>query len=395
MTGEIKWALNKKTIHPDMDDTDYLFSKDEISSAISCFGKSVLYKTTPLLKLKALSEKLGIEGLYVKDESCRLGHKSFKVLGGFYAILKYLAKRLGKDIGNLDFNDLVSENIGDITFSCATDGNHGFGVAWTAQLLHQKAVVYMPKGSSSKRVQNIESTGAKVIVTDRNYDDTVRIARCDAEKNGWVIIQDTAWEGYREIPCRIIQGYSIIAAEALEQMEAEYAAKPSHIFVQAGVGALAAAVIGYFVAAFPENPPVMSVVEPETADCLYQSIKAGKMTKVGGNLDTIMAGLACGEPNPIAWEIIKRYCSMAISVPDYIAEKGMRSLAKPVKDDIPVVSGESGAVTAGLVIELLESGKCSDLKKALRIDGNSKILVISTEGDTDPDIYAKIVNGTK
>ena len=398
MKDNIKWVLNRNSVDPNIGETDLLFKVDEISKAIACFSRHALYKPTPVYKLEALSERLGVEGIYVKDESGRMGLKSFKVLGGFYAISRYLAKKLGKDSNDIDFNEFMSEEnrrkTGEITFACTTDGNHGFGVAWTAQQLNQKAVVYMPKGSSPKRVENIETTGAKVIVTDRNYDDTVRITISDAEKNGWVIIQDTAWEGYSEIPCNILQGYSIIAAEALEQMKGDYGAAPSHIFVQVGVGALAAAIIGYFAAAFPVNPPVMVTVEPRVADCLYRSIKAGELTNVGGDLNTIMAGLACGEPNPIAWEVIRRHCSAAVSVPDCIAEEGMRVLAKPIKEDKRIVSGESGAVTTGLVIEVLKNGRYADLKKTLHIDESSKILVISTEGDTDPDIYERIVNST-
>lgn len=397
MKDDFKYAFNTNKTDWETENTVSIFNKDEINRVKKFFSMNALYKPTPLNKLESLSEKFGIEGLYVKDESCRLGLKSFKVLGGFYAISKYLAEKLGIDMNDMDFNQFESEKIrqktGEITFTCATDGNHGFGVAWTAHQLNQKAVIYMPKGSSQKRVENIESTGAKVIVTDKNYDDTVRIAISEAEKNGWAIIQDTAWEGYTEIPCSILQGYAIIASEALEQMMTDHGVKPSHIFIQAGVGALAAAIIGYFASVFPDDPPVMAVVEPIAADCIYQSIKAGELTKVGGNLETIMAGLACGEPNPIAWETMRRYCDAAISVPDYVAEKGMRILAKPLKNDQKIVSGESGAVTTGLVLELVENSRYSDLRDTLKIDKGSKILVISTEGDTDPDIYAKIVNG--
>lgn len=274
MTEEIKWALNKNKTGTGTGETDLLFGDGEISGVMEFFRNCTFYKPTPLYKLEALSEKLGVEGIYVKDESSRLGHKSFKTLGGFYAILKYLAQKLGKRIDEMDLDELRSEafrkKLGEITFACTTDGNHGFGVAWTAQQLQQKAVVYMPKGSSPKRVENIEAVGAKVIVTDKNYDDTVRITVSEAEKNGWVVVQDTAWEGYKDIPCSIIQGYSVIAAEALEQMRREHSLRPSHIFVQAGVGALAAAIIGYFAAAVPSDPPVMTVVEPEAADCVYR-----------------------------------------------------------------------------------------------------------------------------
>lgn len=394
--GSIEWVLNRKIMELGEHGRKDLFDYSEIEKAITYFKKYSQYKPSPLFKLEALSKQLGIEGIYIKDESDRFGLKSFKVLGGFLAISKLLAARLGKDLSEVDFNLLKSresrEKTGEITFACTTDGNHGFGVAWTARQLDQKAVVYMPAGSSANRVKRIEETRARVIVTDKNYDDTVRITISDAMSNGWEIIQDTAWEGYTRIPADIIQGYGIIAAEAVEQMRDFDYGRPTHIFVQAGVGALAAAVTGYFAAAFPEAPPVMVVVEPHAANCIYRSLKLGRLVKVDGGLKTIMAGLACGEPNPIAWDIIRRVAGAAVSVHDRIAEKGMRMLANPVRKDKRIISGESGAVTAGLVVELLSDNRYGELKAALKIDEKSKILLINTEGDTDPDIYKRIVN---
>lgn len=397
MTSCIHLAINRNRSDSKSIEVNSLFREEEIRRAIRCFGKSPLYARTPLHNLRALAGRLGVAGIYVKDESGRFGLNSFKVLGGFYAILNYLAGQLGKELGELDFEDFKKPEyrkvLGDITFTSATDGNHGFGVAWTAQQLGGKAVIFMPKGSSENRVRHIEDTGARVIVTNCNYDDTVRIAQAEADKYGRVIIQDTAWEGYEAIPRDIMKGYAIIAAEAMAQMKEDYGAPPTHVFVQAGVGALAAAVVGYFTAACPEAPPVMIIVEPIEANCIYQSVKEGVLTKVSGELKTIMAGLACGEPNPIAWEILRHHCYAAAAVSDAIAEEGMRLLAKPLEGDPGIVSGESGAVTAGMVLHLLYDQDKSGMKDTLHLDRDSKILVISTEGDTDPDIYAKIIGG--
>lgn len=353
------------------------------------------YSKTPLIRLKNLSNQLGVAEILVKDESYRFRLNAFKVLGGTYAIGNLLAKRLGLSIEEVNFQILrskeIKEKLGEITFVTATDGNHGKGVAWTANQLGQKSVVYMPKGSSEYRLNNIKKEGADATITDMNYDDAVRLATENAKKYGWEMIQDTAWEGYEDVPKWIMQGYSTLMLEAVEQMEEIKVEKPTHVFIQAGVGSLAGAVQGFLAAYYGEDRPITVVVEPNKADCIYRSAKNKRRTFVTGDMDTIMAGLACGEPNTIGWEILRDYTDAFISCPEYVTANGMRVLGNPLKGDDRVISGESGAVTTGMVYSILTDETLKDLKEQLKIDKNSRILVISTEGDTDPEHYRKIV----
>lgn len=338
---------------------------------------------------------MGIKEFLVKDESKRFGLNAFKVLGGSYAIGNFLAERLGKDISEVDFNMLKSEEtkkkLGDITFYTATDGNHGRGVAWAANQLGQKSVVYMPKGSSEYRLNKIKAEGADASITDMNYDEAVRLADKNAKATGGEVIQDTAWEGYIKVPTWIMQGYGTLMLEAVEQMKAYGIDAPTHVFLQAGVGAMAGAVQGMIAAIFPQNRPITTIVEPEVANCIFRSAENHEMTNVTGDMFTIMAGLACGEPNPIGWDIMKDYSDAFISCPEYVAADGMRLLGNPMGNNPRVISGESGAVTAGIVYELLTDENLKELKEKLKLDENSKVLVISTEGDTDPDSYRNIV----
>ncbi|MDR2487648.1 MAG: diaminopropionate ammonia-lyase, partial [Clostridiales Family XIII bacterium] len=318
---------------------------------------------------------------------------AFKVLGGSFAIGNYLAKRLGVDISELPFDKLVSdeicEKLGDVTFVTATDGNHGRGVAWTANQLRKKSVVYMPKGSSLERLENIRKEGAEASITDMNYDEAVRLANSMAETKGWVMVQDTAWEGYTDIPTWIIQGYATMGLEAYTQLPE----KPTHIFLQAGVGSFAASVTGLFASIYGEDRPVVTIVEPNKADCVFRTAEAndGERRFVTGDMDTIMAGLACGEPCTIGWNVLRDYADNFVSCPDYISAKGMRMLGNPVADDPKVVSGESGAVTLGLVAELMQNPDYASYKEQIGLDAHSKILCFSTEGATDLAGYRSIV----
>jgi diaminopropionate ammonia-lyase len=355
------------------------------------------YGETPLHRLDNLAEMFGVGGIFIKDESFRFGLNAFKVLGASFAIARYLAKRLGTDVDHLDFSALTSPEIrnrlGDITFVSATDGNHGHGVAWTARKLNQRAVVYMPKGSSPARLDRIRAEGATAFITDLNYDETVRLSNEAARKNHWVIVQDTAWDGYEEIPTWIMQGYGTIAMEALEQMGQYGLKKPTHIFVQAGVGSLAGTIQGYCASIFGDDRPKTIIVEPNSADCLYRSATANdeKSRCVGGELATIMAGLACGEPNPLGWSILRDYSDMFISCPDWVSAKGMRILANPLGNDPRIISGESGAVTAGLLALLMQEESLREARKTLELAESSQVLLISTEGATDPEKYRRIV----
>lgn len=366
----------------------------EKAEEIKKFHKTFpMYQLTPLVELKETAAYFGLGNLYVKDESYRFGLNAFKVLGGSHAIGKYLAGKLGKELDEVSYEILVAdetrEELGDITFVTATDGNHGRGVAWTANQFKQKSVVYMPKGSAQERLDNIKAAGADASITDMNYDDAVRLANRQAQEKGWVLVQDTAWEGYEEIPTWIMQGYGTMALEALEQLPE----KPTHIFLQAGVGSMAAAIAGFFTSVYQENRPMIIIVEPNKADCFYRTVEAddGNMHFVTGDMDTIMAGLACGEPCSIAWDILKDCADYYISCPDYVAAKGMRILGNPAKGDTRVVSGESGASAFGCVAEIMSNPELRKIKEQLQLDEKSRVLFFSTEGDTDKANYKAIV----
>lgn len=355
------------------------------------------YRVTPLAKLDRLAKSLGIAGVYVKDESYRFGLNAFKVLGGSFAIASLLAEKLGMDISRVSFDMLrsgdVRSRLGDAVFVTATDGNHGRGVAWTAEKLGCRSVVYLPKGAVAARVHAIREAGAEVIVTDLNYDDAVRLAARMAEEKGWWLVQDTAWEGYEKVPAWIMQGYTTMAVEALEQLRLYGEQRPTHVFLQAGVGSMAGAVLGYLVNRYGPDYPASIIIEPENAACLYQSAgaKDKKLCRTEGSLETIMAGLACGEPCSIAWEILRDYSDYYCACPDYVAAKGMRILANPLGNDPKVVSGESGAVGAGLLAILMQNRDLFAMREAFGLDEKSVVLLFSTEGNTDPENYRDVV----
>lgn len=373
---------------------DINFLNEEEARKVQQFHASFpVYEKTPLAALPDTAAALGLGAMYVKDESYRFGLNAFKVLGGSYAIGNYLAQKLGMDISELPYEKMISdevrEKLGEITFVTATDGNHGRGVAWTANQLKQKAVVYMPKGSAEERLKNIQAEGADASITDLNYDEAVRLANSQAEKNGWVMVQDTAWEGYEDIPTWIMQGYGTMGFEAWGQLPE----KPTHIFLQAGVGSMAGAVTGFFSNVYKEDRPIITIVEPNKADCLFRTAEAndGKLHFVTGDMNTIMAGLACGEPCSIGWNVLHSYADNFISCPDYAAAKGMRILGNPDGKDGKVISGESGAATVGCVAEIMTNPDLAWLKEKLQLDENSKVLFFSTEGDTDKENYKAVV----
>lgn len=354
------------------------------------------YKPTPLVRLERLARTWGLMDIFVKDEGPRFGLNAFKVLGGSYAVARLVCQKLGRPLSEVPYAQLVSdevrEKVGQITLTTATDGNHGRGVAWAAERLGQKAVIYMPKGSAPARVAAIRSHGAEVEVTDLNYDDAVRLSCRKAEENGWYVVQDTSWEGYEEVPLWIMQGYMTMCAEAVDQLRAEDAF-PTHIFVQAGVGALAGAVVGYLAQVYRDPQPKFIIMEPNNAACIFASAAAGdgKPHAVKGDLETIMAGLACGEPNPISWEILRDIPSGYISCADFLAANGMRILANPLRGDDPVEAGESGSIGIGLMEALATKEDFQDLKTALGIGPDSTLLCFNTEGATDPVNYQEII----
>lgn len=377
------------------------FSEAEAKKAHDFHASFDVYAETPLTGLPGLAKALGVASVHVKDESYRFGLNAFKVLGGSYALGRYIAKRLGEDIAQLPASRILSQEVraklGDVTFVTATDGNHGRGVAWTANRLRQHSVVYMPKGSAAERLANIRAEGADASITDLNYDEAVRLANRQAEEKGWVMVQDTAWEGYTDIPLWIMQGYTTMGYEIVRQLEAQGAEKPTHVFLQAGVGSMAGAMTGFLTSYYGKDRPFITIIEPNKADCVFRTAEArdGKLHFVTGDMDTIMAGLACGEPCTIGWEVLKNCADAFISCPDYAAADGMRILAAPVRGDAPIVSGESGAATVGCVSNILLRQSLAELKEKLHLDENSRVLFISTEGDTDKDNYRKVVWGGK
>ena len=392
MSQDLKWKMNEM---PKTEDKNLpLMAIEEVKKARSFHESCPQYSETPLADLKGMAEYLGLDRVCVKDESYRFGLNAFKVLGGSYAIARYIGEETGKDISELPYSVLTSqelrEKFGTATFYSATDGNHGRGVAWAANKLHQKSVIIMPKGSTVTRLNHIKAENAEAWISEVNYDECVRQAAKLAEKTEHgVMVQDTAWEGYEKIPAWIMEGYGTMADEAGDQ----YGGRPTHIFVQAGVGSLAGAVVGYFANRYRENPPVMVVVEASAADCLYRGAAAGdgEIRIVDGDMDTIMAGLACGEPNITSWDILKNHVSCFISLEDCAAARGMRMLAAPLKGDRQVVSGESGAASFAALAAIMRKDEYKELREKLGLGKDSKVLCFSTEGDTDPERWKNIV----
>lgn len=398
MQPKIKWVAN--VMPKSADENLAIMSADSVATARAFHASFPQHDATPLARLDGMAASLGLSGLFVKDESYRFGLNAFKVLGGSFAMARYIAEETGKDVAECDFTYLISDELqkdfGQATFFTATDGNHGRGVAWAANRLGQKAVVRMPKGSAQARFDNIAKEGAEVSIEELNYDDCVRMAAREAEATErGVIVQDTAWDGYEKIPSWIMQGYGTMAAEAAEQLRAQGIERPTHVFVQAGVGSLAGAMVGFFANVYADNPPVFVIMEAAAADCLYQGAFAadGNPRIVGGDLATIMAGLACGEPNTISWDILRNHATVFLSCPDEVAAEGMRMLAVPMKGDPLVVSGESGAVGMGAVAAIMRDDRYAELRELLGLGADSNVLLFSTEGDTDPERYREIVWG--
>lgn len=393
----VKFAKNH-SYAPKYDEEELVFFQEKEINKVLEFQKTHhFYTKTPLYQLKDLARHLQVADIRVKDESQRFGLNAFKVMGGIYAVAKYLADRLEEKMDDLSFQLLqsprVKEKLGELTFISATDGNHGRGVAWAARELGHQSVIYMPKGSTNQRLTAIRNEGAIADITEVNYDETVRMCADLANKNGWIMVQDTAWDGYEDIPLWIMQGYASMAEEIVEQLDEEKAGHPTHIFLQAGVGSFAAAIAGYMVRYYREVPPIIVTVEPEKADCFYRSFanKSGKREIVTGEMNTIMAGLACGEPNTRAFRLLSKYAKGAYSCHDNIAALGMRVYGNPLKNDPRVISGESGAVTLGLLYYLRKLAQDEQACRDISLDEHSRILLISTEGDTDEEKYKQVV----
>lgn len=347
------------------------------------------YAPTPLHALPALARTLGVQSLHYKDEGGRFGLGSFKALGGAYAVARLLCRELGARLGRpLDTRDLQQPDIralsAGITVTCATDGNHGRSVAWGAQLFGCACVIYVHATVSAGRAEAIAAYGAQVVRTPGNYDDAVRRADADAREQGRFVISDTSYPGYMDVPRDVMQGYQLMVQEAAAQM----GARPTHIFVQAGVGGLAAAVCGYFWERDGAARPQFIVVEPERAACLLESARAGELRAVEGELDTLMAGLACGEVSLLAWEILEKGADAFCAIPDAAAVDCMRLLAQPLAGDRAIVAGESAVAGVAAAIAALQSPQA---RAQLGLGADSRILFFGSEAATDPALYAQLV----
>ena len=343
------------------------------------------YAPTPLVSLGGLAAAAGVGQVAYKDEAHRFTLNSFKALGGAYAVLRLLLSRLP---AGATTDDLLAgryrEEVAGITVCCATDGNHGRSVAWGAQQFGARCVIYLHATVSQGREDAIAHFGAEVRRVGGNYDDSVRQAARDAEANGWFVVSDTSYPGYMTVPRDVMQGYTVMIDEAVQQLEEP----PTHCFIQGGVGGLAAATLAQLWEAYGAERPRVVVVEPERAACLYASARAGVPTAVEGELETLMAGLACGEVSLLAWEVLDEGIDDFMAVSDAAAVDAMKLLADGVGNDAPLVAGESAvAGLAGLLI----ARQSLELSRALGLDAQSRVLLIGSEGATDEAVYRKLV----
>jgi diaminopropionate ammonia-lyase len=343
--------------------------------------------------LDHIAKEIGVGKIWYKDEGSRFGLKSFKALGGAYAIQQLLRNHLQDQLGVLPsavelLEGRFRKQTANLTVTCATDGNHGRSVAWGANLFGCRAVIYIHEHVSEARAQAIKEFGAQIVRCNGTYDDSVRQAAADAALRGWLVVSDTSYEGYRDVPRDVMQGYTVLVDEALAEIGDQR--EITHTFVQAGVGGFAAAVCGHLWETFEDKRPRFVVVEPEQAACIFESIKAEHPVAFGGTLETIMAGLACGEPSLLAWDILAEGADDALTITDAQAADCMRRLARGSGGDPKVVAGESAvAGLAGLIASAVDT----DLRQALCLDHSSNVLVFGTEADTDPAAYLAIVGG--
>jgi diaminopropionate ammonia-lyase len=347
------------------------------------------YKATPLQALSKLAGTAGIGDILYKDEGERFGIGSFKALGGAYAVFRLLQQHiLASEHVTISAHELGSGRHADlssrVTVTCATDGNHGRSVAWGARTFGCRCVIYLPEIVSQGRCRAIEAYGGEVRRVAGTFDDAVRKAAADAAAHGWHVVSDTSCEGCSDAPRNVMQGYSLMIDEACSQCFGI----PSHVFVQGGVGGLAAGACSYLWERYGTERPRFVVVEPEKADCLFRSALAGRPTPAEGPLDTIMGGLACGEVSPLAWRILQPGADAFATIDDDAAADCMRLLAEGRFGDDPVVAGESAvAGLAGLLLACADT----NARSILGLRSDSRVLVLGTEGATDIDTYRAIV----
>ncbi len=351
------------------------------------------YEVTPMRELTPVASTCRVRSILYKDEASRFGLGSFKALGGAYAVARLLQERVGEKLGRpVSTAELASgahaATTRAVTVVSATDGNHGRSVAAGAAMFGCRSVILIHAGVSEAREQAIAARGAQVIRIDGNYDDTVRAAYRMAAQDGWALIADTSGHGGEGACADVMHGYTVMVAEALEQVSGLGQEPPSHIFVQGGVGGLAATACAYSWLMLAERAPIVVVVEPERADCLYQSAKAGRPTRATGDLNTVMACLSCGEVSEYAWRILSEGAEFFQTITDSEGIAVMRLLADEGRAGARIVAGESaGAGLAGLIAAATDQ----QARRTLRLEPSSRILVFGTEGATDPELYAALL----
>ncbi|MHC8509446.1 MAG: diaminopropionate ammonia-lyase [Rhodospirillales bacterium] len=349
------------------------------------------YAPTPLVSLPALAARIGAAQVLYKDEGPRFGLGSFKALGGSYAALRVLSreisKRLGREAGLADIRTgKHREDAAQITLVSATDGNHGRSLAWGCRRFGAPCRIYIHAEVSEGRAQAMRDLGAEVIRIDGDYDDSVALAKSEAEANGWFVVSDTSWPGYTQPPRDVMAGYGVMVREICEALSEA----PTHVFLQGGVGGLAAGVAAGLRQHWGDAAPRVVIVEPELAACLFASAKAGKPETVAIQEETIMAGLSCGEPSELAWEILSEESSDFLTIPDALVAPAVRLLARPSDGDPKIEAGESAV--AGLAA-LIAARTDAALSGKLGLDEKSRVLLIGSEGVTDPEIFAAIMAG--
>ena len=346
------------------------------------------YTPTPLHSLPTLAAQAQVGGIFYKDESARFNLRSFKALGGAFAVSQLLSRKVFEACGVVPDSAALAAgkyaaHIRDITVAAATDGNHGRSLAWGARMFGCRSRIFVHAGVSARRRQAMEELGAQVECVRGNYDDSVRCAAAAAEAHGWFVVSDTSYPGYTEVPQQVMAGYCMMVDEVLQQAPAPF----THVFVQGGVGGLAAAVCAWLWHKLGARLPRLIVVEPALAGCLYQSAKNRRLTTVEIGEETMMAGLSCGEPSTLAWDILSRGASGFMTIQDALIAPLMRHLAA---GQPPVEGGESGV--AGLA-GLLAAAVNTSCRSSMGMDGNANILVFGSEGATDPEIYKSLLGG--
>ena len=359
---------------------------DEVRRYLPAFP---VYKETPLVELPGLARSLGLAGIEVKDEGQRYGLFSFKALGGAYAVarlvLEHAQKQLGRTVQPVELLDSAVQALArDMTVCCATDGNHGRSVAAGAQMFGCRCVIFLHSGVSAGREAAIAAFGAKIRRTDGNYDQSVAEASATGKAQGWTVVSDFSSEGYTDIPGMVMQGYAIMLDEIERQSSSPY----SHVFVQGGVGGLAAVVAGYFLDKHGANRPRLIVVEPSRANCLQRSAQADRRLAMGHGEATVMAMLECYEPSLIAWDILEKGANFYLDVGEESAVEALRRFAKPVAGDPALTIGESGAAgLAGLETAIADPA----MREQLGLEASSRVLLFGTEGATDPELYQTLL----